>query len=1546
MEDSFMRNSVGRRLFDLIIFVISVVLICFTAPQTAPAQSAVAIRGQVNYFTNYPPELVPAGNVTVVMKRYDPRQQPPLFVGVETTTTSGDGTFAFNEARPCEFGWLREFQAISSEVIDGETLRPSNFATSEGCSNDDIRVGNLQIDKPYRIRVGGTVYLNDWQTRAAGTFVRMVRTKQSNQQATVEYTRTDANGYFEFSVWSGSQEIIISGNPDFSASVSVSGLTEDKTNLAFIVPQIIPDFPNAGTAECSKNTAVGGPVNVTNGNMYIRQTDYILPGFTGTPIDVSRTYNSMDPFTGVFGAGWRNQYDEALIYYDQYSLQLVLPDGKSMFFARDDQNPNLFNPSIPDFYAQITRNSDSTFTINFKDGRVHQFASNGRLLSQKDRNGNQTSLSYTNGSLTGITDPFGRSVVLTPNANGTVQQITDSLGVVATYAYYPATALLKTVAYADGSKYEFEYTTIGGKTYLATVKDALDNILETHQYDSSGRATTSEKHGGIEKYTLDYSHWSDSVPYTRVTDANQKETKYFFKKSEGRNLVTKTEGVCGCGGSGSEVTSFEFDHALNMTKKTDALSHETLYTYDSFGNRLSMTDATGTETYTYNTFGEILTRTDPMNGTTTLNYDARGNLLNIHDALNQPTTFTFDSRGMLQTMTNAKNKTTRLTYDAEGRLTQVTDARNHSTVYGYDARARVTSVTNALNKVTSFEYDPANRLKKIIFPGGKSIEQAFDLAGRSISTTDARGKVTGFSYDAAYRLTAVTDPLSHVTGFGYDPMSNLSSTTDALGNTVNFEYDDFNRIAKITYPPASAGATRLVDEFEYDAIGNLKKRVDTANRETLYEYDNANRLIKTIAANLKQTQIEYNQRSEITAVIDAMNQRYEFAFDALGRLLSQSRAGSTRSFEYDAVGNQTKRIDYNGAVTNYIYDNLNRLKKINYVANSNENASYTFDALSRLKTATNQTGTIAFSYNARGGVADVTDEFGQTLVYTYDANGNRKTVSLNGTSLSYVYDAANRLQSITNSDDNTTVDFNYDAANRLTKKILPNGITTSYVYDGMSRLTRIRDFVNATNTTVFNRQYSYNPANQISRITQPTGVKNFVYDVLDRLTGVTGSNSETYAYDAVGNRTSSQLSSSYSYQPFNRLTNTATASYGYDSNGNLISRTDASGTWTYEYDSENRLKKAAKPTGENVIYKYNALGQRTERIEGANATRFTYDGSDVMLDQNTSGANVKYVNGSGIDDKLRQTVNGQAQYFLTDHLGSTTGLVDSGGALLSQANYDSFGNSTNALPTRYQYTGREKDDLSGLYYYRARWYDPHLGRFTSEDPIGLVGGINQFAYVGNNSVNAKDPTGLFEKDVHYYLTYYLAKRTGCFSEGDAREIAEGNQATDEEEDKYPGRGRSGPNAVYHALHPNATAGTASPLLMYFALNPKPDNRRMGNALHYLQDSFSHEGYSDSYWGHAKAGHYYDKTNSDPEKAMRMAEATWDALMDFGRRKGCECNSSMDSATREAVDLFNRSPGANFGYLNTIDSSGGYLDFGIVNPPIYMQNKKLALGIYE
>ncbi len=257
----------------------------------------------------------------------------------------------------------------------------------------------------------------------------------------------------------------------------------------------------------------------------------------------------------------------------------------------------------------------------------------------------------------------------------------------------------------------------------------------------------------------------------------------------------------------------------------------------------------------------------------------------------------------------------------------------------------------------------------------------------------------------------------------------------------------------------------------------------------------------------------------------------------------------------------------------------------------------------------------------------------------------------------------------------------------------------------------------------------------------------------------------------------------------NRTPQFGGTNYSFDERGMTTSKANAQGTTNYQWDARGRLTHVTLPSGQVVDYGYDALGRRASTAASNVTTSFLYDDADVVLDRTSDNHQTAYLNGPGVDDKLRQT-NTQTGplYFLQDQLGSTTALTDSSGGVVEHTQYEAFGASSGSSITRFTFTGREKDNLTGLMYYRARWYDPEQARFLSEDPAGFAGGLNKYAYVGNDPINKSDPLGLFDIDVHYYLTYYLARKTGCFKDWESRLIAEGDQRSDEDDDKKPGPG--------------------------------------------------------------------------------------------------------------------------------------------------------------
>ena len=475
---------------------------------------------------------------------------------------------------------------------------------------------------------------------------------------------------------------------------------------------------------------------------------------------------------------------------------------------------------------------------------------------------------------------------------------------------------------------------------------------------------------------------------------------------------------------------------------------------------------------------------------------------------------------------------------------------------------------------------------------------------------------------------------------------------------------------------------------------------------------------------------------------------YALTYDPQGRVLTQTRNSQTMTFTYDAVGNRATRTDYLGHVTSYTYDDLNRLTNVGYTGASGENASYTNDDLSRLLTAVNAAGTVTFTYDNRGRLKTEEDVFGHDLEYSYDAAGRKTLLKLDASNhTAYAYDNANRLTTLTDEASNDFT-FAYDNANRLTSRVMPNGVTSTYTYDNMSRLKRLK--YENTSTTLYDDQFTYNTANQISQIAGLAATKNYTYDNINRLTAVTvgGSTVESYTYDAVGNRTASHLSSSYTTGAFNRVTATDSATYTYNANGSTTGKTVGAVNWTYGWDRENRMVSTGDGTN-SASYQYDALGRRVKRTQGSTVEKYTNDAQDVVLDDVNSTL-TKYQNGPGIDNKFKSATGGTPKYFLGDHLGSTAVISNSSGANADSNIYDAFGNTSNGgFTSRYQFTGRERDNLTGLQFSRARFYDQGLGRFISEDPIGFGGGdINIYGYVKNGPVDSRDPFGLDDGDMN------------------------------------------------------------------------------------------------------------------------------------------------------------------------------------------------------
>jgi RHS repeat-associated protein len=614
--------------------------------------------------------------------------------------------------------------------------------------------------------------------------------------------------------------------------------------------------------------------------------------------------------------------------------------------------------------------------------------------------------------------------------------------------------------------------------------------------------------------------------------------------------------------------------------------------------------------------------------------------------------------------------------------------------------------------------------------------------------------VTTLTYNSVGLIATITDAQNHVTTYGYDAHGNRTSVTDALNHQTTFSYDSMDRLTTITYPDTTT------TQFAYDSRGRRTSVTDQNGKVTTYAYDDADRLTSVTDAASNVTSYAYDTESNLTSITDANGNVTTFTYDAFGRVTKTTfPSGLYETYAYDANGNLTSKTDRNGQTITYSYDQANRLAQKGYPDATG--VIYTYDKDSRLTQVSDPTGTYNFTFDNMGRLISTSTHYAFlsrafSTSYSYDKASNRTgfTDPESG-STTYAYDTLNRLQTLTPPSAFTAsgnFGFSYDALSRRTQMTRPNSVATNYAYDNLSRLTSVLHQLSGS--TIDGATYTVdNGGNRIAKTDQRTSVTtNYTYDsIYQLLSAAQGTTTtESYSYDAVGNRTASLGVSSYVTNTANELTSTSSASYGYDYNGNAVTKNDSTGITTYAWDFENRLTSVTLPGGGGTItLAYDPFGRRIKKVTPSATSIFAYDGDNVIEETSSVGAVVaRYSQGLNIDEPLAMLRTGATSFYNTDGLGSITSLANSAGSLAQTYSFDSFGKQTGSsgsLTNPFQYTARESDE-SGLYYYRARYYDPSNGRFLTEDSARFASGTYDFyPYVNNDPLNHRDPLGL-QKD--------------------------------------------------------------------------------------------------------------------------------------------------------------------------------------------------------
>ena len=1065
-----------------------------------------------------------------------------------------------------------------------------------------------------------------------------------------------------------------------------------------------------GSSTQTPQNATGDPVDLFSGAFQIQNIDLAVPGIIQP--QVARWYHSaFGAKDGPFGKGTSLMPYNALlkVKVDGNGQVIKAPSTEITYSSGDHTEVTLKDiagdltftapdtTGFADSKIMVQTDSQGKMTgakLLKTNGDQFVFDADGYLSQIQDRNQNAVSMTRDSAHLiTRIEDPSThKGIDLAYDGNQHVTQVTGLAGQTIHYTYDVQGRLIS-ITDPAGHSVSFTYDANG---QILTSTDARGNQVAQNTYNNDGRVTDQVMADGSTMH-LEY----PDATTRKITDGNGHVREHHFE-SHGLFTGIKTP-LNQTYTTTYSPALFDTSGGARIITNTDPQGRTVVTELNNRNQPIRITDQAGRVTeMTYEpTFNLLATIKDPLGRITHFTYDANGNVIQAQDPDGNTSTFTYNAQGQVLSATDALGQKAQYSYDPNHDLTQVTDPLGNKTTYTYDTLSRLTKVTDAKGNSTQYSYDNLNRVTQI---------------------TDALGKITRFAYDENGNVISVIDPKSHTTTASYDPMNRLVFTTNAKGETAS---------------------------LSYDADGNVISSIDPKGQTTQYSYDALEQVSDVNYSDGTHYHYTYDNLNRMTDLSDGA-QQWHFAYDILDRLISENTPQGSLNYTYDTVSRLTgfSAPNTNYAPVQYAYDNLDRITGI---TQNGKTYGYTYDAIGRRTSLSRPNGIqTVYEYDAASRLSALTHSKGTTAIerhtYTYAPNGNiTQYVRGKGTAqpvvskpcgprgrgtikqvLGYVEDKAETLTRI----------YTYDPLNRLTS------------VKGLGMVESASQFKNtgqklAASVLINLAQQSKNPQAQETLLRQAEQL------------GATLPESATWTFDANGNIATkalrlpggAQQTRTFTYDEADRLIrlvkaggpNAGTVNLTYDANGNLIS--DSTGR-QFTWNAQDQLTKLQFPTA-TALMGYDPLGRRMTLSKGSSNKTFFYLGQSMLSDGSS-----RFLQGAGIDQPLQLDTSLGSQSYLQDHLGSTSQLVDSlNGNSKARYDYKSYGklegDGNNFQPSNpFTYTGRE-DDGTGLLYYRARYYDPELEVFISQDPLG-----DAQRYVKGNPISLLDPQGLSYRDAN------------------------------------------------------------------------------------------------------------------------------------------------------------------------------------------------------
>jgi RHS repeat-associated protein len=1271
--------------------------------------------------------------------------------------------------------------------------------------------------------------VRDDLTNYTTTFLDGLRTSISggarvilHQDGQIQQNLWEGFGYFQIKIDSSGTSIgaIISGGysggfPTVDVPATTVNLNAGEQLLRQSLSEVSTRLGLGGGDSYNLYPVGGDPLNLVTG-AYVYSFDDLTVGNGAFPYTLAfqRSYDSGRAGAGTtLGPGWRHGFDLsvvrdsdgfegmaatspasgatsiAAIYVLLDLLKEAGPPLSHIVFASvvadywmEQLTGNALRVTRPGAVESFIRLADGTwnrpvgsssalsgapggpYTLHTGDGAVLQFAAAtfsqaGHITSWESAGGAEVDFTYTAGKLTSVSTNLGRTLTLGYTgdlltsvsdgngrsvgfiyAAGRLERVTDPLTNETRYTYDTA-----------GRLKEIFYPAFPTDAFLTNTYDDLGQVVE--QRDGNGNLTTVYAAG--RRMELAEPSGSRHVWYFDPLGKPVLDVQDYGYNENGTLRLNRQ-------------TAMSYDGQSRLTSMTLPEGDRTETTYDQYANPKKVTRypkpgssfSPLVQEFTYSTpiaaranFLRLASAKDARGNTTDYEYQPiTGNLVLMRQpAVTKPgvpgttepeATYAYTTVGLLQQETDPEGRVTTYGYDGAGNLTART----------------VNAGTGQLNLKTTWTYDAVGNALTTVSPRGNetgadpatfTITSTYDAKRRLTQTAPGAGGRTDYSYDADDRVIQVRRLIKTASGgnpavlqrtnTSYTKTGKVFRITDADLVRSTYAYDEADRVRTIT---SSSGRFVI---FAYDAlsrVGIITDSLLTPHDPTITEDRGA----------VTRERRSYSANGRLASVWDGNDNQTRFIYDAFDRLFRIDYPDTTAldQFSYDANGNTTQRRTRAGLAIDFTYDALNRVTTRAVPANVNAAAvtyAYGYDLSGRLLQLGKSTDTapLLYQYDGAGRLISETDAAGRVVTSTLDADGNRVALTWPGTGgqATFDYDGLSRLFRVREASQQIAF-YGFDLMSRRTSALYSNAVQTNWTWRLNSTVERVEHVLPGGGGVAFD--YRYNTENAVSA--------RLVSDA----TYLPGSSNPALAPGVRG----------YAVNGLNQYTAVAGVPFGYDDDGNLT----GDGVWSYGYDPEGRLVSATK-AGTVLGFGYDAAGRRRSRTLNGATTEVLWSGEQEVAEYNgATGALVRrFVWGSLGPDEILAVIgvtgslSARRKFHHADGLGSVVAVTNYLAAVEEKHAYTPYGVGDANTGTAWRFTGRRLDGETGLYYLRARDYAPLIGRFLQPDPIGIEGGINLYAYVGNDPLNATDPSGLWTLQIGGSFYYNIGWFGGQISLG-------------------------------------------------------------------------------------------------------------------------------------------------------------------------------------